>query len=185
MCGLSFDQLPQMSRLRPVQPKVQLTKEFREALEADGADPDVLRESFAAWKQDWPYWEDRDYYFGKDGDYHTPKRGNRAVLRHVHMPPEDPQAWPASSPPLSPEHVDKVASELASWDKAWNLGRAARYRTSSRVLVYVDGGRHGYLLLHLAREPEGHDEVTANARVMERWADIADAFIHFGTVPSA
>ena len=163
-----------------VQPHVQLTKELREALEADGADPEVLLEAFAAWKKDWPRWEDRDYYFGKDGNYHTPKRNNRAVLRHVHMPPEDPKAWPESSPPLSPEQRDKIATELDNWDKLWDRRRGARYRTSSRVLVYVDGGRHGFLLIHLAREPEGHDEVTANARALERWADVADAFIHFG-----
>lgn len=50
------------------------------------------------------------------------------------------------------------------------------------MLVYVDGGRHGYLLLHLAREPDGHDEVTANRQVMEMWADVAETFMHDGTV---
>ena len=46
------------------------------------------------------------------------------------------------------------------------------------MLVYVDGGRHGFLLIHLAREPDGHDEVTASMRLMEMWADVAEAFIH-------
>lgn len=163
-------------------PKVQLTQAFRDALEADGADPDVLLEAFAAWRKDWPYWEDADYEFGKDGDYHTPKRGNKAVLRHVHMPPEDPAVWPEDAPPLSEAQVQKIRRERSNWDKAWDQERAARWRTSSRVLVYVDGGRHGYLLIHLAREPEGHDEVTANKRTMEMWADVAEAFIHDGTV---
>lgn len=163
-------------------PKVQLTQAFRETLEAEGANPDDLADEFAAWKQDWPYWEDRDYYFGKDGDYHTPKRGNRSVLRHVHMPPEDPTAWPDDAPPLSAEKHAKILKERSDWAKNWAWKRAARYRTSSRVLVYVDGGRHGYLLIHLAREPDGHDEVTASKRLMEMWADVADAFIHDGTV---
>lgn len=78
----------------PPLPKVQLTALFRAQLEADGTDPDDLAAYFAGWKQDWPKLEDRDYYFGKDGDYHTPKRNNKAVLRHVHMPPEDPKNWP-------------------------------------------------------------------------------------------
>lgn len=163
-------------------PKVQLTRAFREALEADGADPADLLESFADWKEDWPHWEDADYYFGKDGDYRTPTRGNKAVLRHVHMPPEDPADWPADAPPLSEEKLTKIQWERTNWDKMWGWERAARWRTSSRVLVYVDGGRYGYLLIHLAREPDGHDEVTANMRLMEQWADVADAFIHDGTV---
>lgn len=163
-------------------PKVQLTQAFRSALEADGANSADLADAFAAWKQDWPYWEDRDYYFGKDGDYHTPKRGNRPVLRHVHMPPEDPHDWPADAPPLSEEHLKKIQEERSKWDRLWGWERAARYRTSSRVLVYVDGGRHGFLLIHLAREPDGHDEVTASMRLMEMWADVAEAFIHNGSV---
>jgi hypothetical protein len=161
---------------------VLLAPTFREALLEVGADPEVLIEAFSEWKRDWPTWEDRDYYFGKDGEYHSPRRSNRAVLRHVHMPPEDPAAWPDEGAVLSEEGRAKVAAERVRWDLAWNRRRAARYRTSSRVLVYVDGGPNGYLLLHLAREPDGHDEVVANRRVLERWADIADDFIHFGIV---
>jgi hypothetical protein len=163
-------------------PTVQLTKAFRDALEADGANPDGLADDFAAWRQDWPYWEDRDYYFGKDGDYHTPTRGTKAVLRHVHLPPEDPADWPADAPQLSDQQVQKIVEERRNWKKMWDWKRSARNRTSSRVLVYVDGRRHGYLLIHLAREPDGHDEVTANMQLMEMWADVADAFIHDGTV---
>ncbi len=46
----------------------------------------------------------------------------------------------------------------------------------------IHGARYGYLLIHLAREPDGHDDITANARLMEMWADIAEAFIHDGTI---
>lgn len=171
-----------MASSPPPLPKVQLTALFRAQLEADGTDPDDLAAYFSGWKQNWPKLEDLDYYFGKDGDYHTPKRNNKSVLRHVHMPPEDPKHWPAWAPPLSPEEVAKVKGELDEWDKRWEQRRAARFRTSSRVLVYVDGDRHGYLLLHLAKEPDGHDEATANRHVMEMWADVADAFIHDGAV---
>lgn len=163
-------------------PKVQLTKVFCAALEADGADPDILAEGFAEWKQGWPKFEDSDYYFGKDGDYHTPVRNGKRVLRHVHMPPEDPNTWPADAPPLSHEKRAKILAEIRNWDKMWSLRRAGRFRTSSRVLVYVDGGRHGYLLLHLAREPDGHDATTANTHLMKDMADVAEAFIHDGTI---
>lgn len=170
-----------MATIAPL-PKVQLTKVFRAALEADAADPDTLAEGFAEWKQGWPRFEDSDYYFGKDGDYRALTRNGKRVLRHVHMPPEDPNNWPANEPPLSDVKKAKIQAEIQKWDRMWNLGRAARYRTSSRVLVYVDGGRHGYLLLHLAIEPDGHDETTANKKLMKDMADVAEAFIHDGTI---
>lgn len=102
------------------------------------------------------------------------------------MPPENPLDWPETAPPLTHAQRARIESELKAWDKQWALTEkkqsAARFRVSSRVLVYVDGGRHGYLLLHLAREPDGHDRATSNRRVMALWADIAEAFIHDGTI---
>lgn len=163
-------------------PKVQLTRVFRDVLLAAGANPDDLAQGFAEWKEAWPKWEDRDFYFGKDGDYHTPRRNGEFVLRHVHMPPEDPCNWPDDSPPLAPDQKARIEMEVQEWNKAWKKGRAGRYRVSSRVLVYVDGGRHGYLLLDLAREPDGHDSIPANKAQMERWADIAERFRLDGTV---
>lgn len=163
-------------------PQVQLTQEFREELEAEGADPEVLIEAFAEWKEDWPRFEDGDYFFGKDGQYSSPTRVGKRVLTHVHMPPEDPENWPADAPPLTPAQKAKIEGEVRNWDRMWNLRRAARYRTSSRVLVYVDGGRHGYLLLRLAREPDGHDATTADRQLMNHLADVAEAFIHDGSI---
>ncbi|QHI98237.1 hypothetical protein GT347_09670 [Xylophilus rhododendri] len=170
-------------------PAVQLTKLFRAALIADGANPQVMLAAFADWKTDWPAWEDLDYYFGKDAFYTVPKRSNRSVVRQVHMPPEDPANWPASTSPLSSASRKKIEAELREWNRLWTISErqpgkptSARYRVSSRVLVYVDGGRHGYLLLHLGREPEGHDETTADICTMEMWADVAEAFIHDGTI---
>ena len=167
---------------RAALPKVQLTEVFFAALKADGADPDSLAEAFAEWRQGWPKFENSDYYFGKDGYYRTPVRNRKMVVHHVHMPPENPDAWPAEAPALSAEKRAKIRAEIQQWDKMWDLKRAGRFRTSSRVLVYVDGGRHGYLLLHLAREPDGHDETTDNKRLMNVMADVADAFIHDGTI---
>lgn len=104
------------------------------------------------------------------------------VVHHVHMPPESPDTWPAQTPALPPEKQAKIRAEIQQWDRMWSLKRAARFRTSSRVLVYVDGDRHGYLLLHLAREPDGHDETTANKRLMNEMADVAETFIHNGSI---
>ncbi len=167
---------------KAVLPKVQLTQEFREELEAVGANPDTLAEAFAEWKQGWPKFEDLDYYFGKDGEYHTPTRAGKRVLTHVHMPPEDPDNWPADALPLTPDERTKIEKEIQDWERMWHLRRSARNRTSSRVLVYANGGRHGYLLLRLAREPHGHDETTADKQLMNDLADVAEAFIHDGTI---
>lgn len=163
-------------------PKVQLTAVFRQELVADGADPKSLIDGFAEWKDRWPLFEHAEYYFGKDGEYHSPTRTGKRVLSHVHMTPEDPDNWPANQPPLSKEERVKVLKELEKWDKRWRLKQSARNRTSSRVLVYVDGGRHGYLLLHLAKEPNGHDETTANLQLLHDLADVAEAFIYNGTI---
>lgn len=163
---------------RAALPKVQLTKVFRAALEAEDSDPDILAEAFSKWKQDWPKFRDAEYYFGKDGYYRTPMRNGKPVVMHVHMPPETPD--PRLVPSLAKQA--KILAEIQKWDEKCEQRRHAHYRTSSRVLVYVDGGRHGYLLLHLAREPDGHDETTANKRLMNEMADVAEAFIHNGTI---
>ena len=117
---------------------------------------------------------------------------------HVHMAPDDPADWPADRPPLSLEQYKKIEKELTAWNKLWSITEqnerrgkkigipwnptSARYRTSSRVLVYVDGKRHGYLLLHLGFEPEGHDEATADIKLLRHWEEVAKAFIHDGSI---
>lgn len=184
--------------LKFMAPEVKLTSVFHAALTAAGINQTDLKDAFAAWKTDWPEWEHLDYYFGKDGFYVDQVRGNLTSVRHVHMPPEDPINWPATAPALSPEKFIKIEKELLAWNRQWDLlekserrgiqlGKpwqppSARYRVSSRVLVYVDGGRYGFLLLHLGIEPDGHDEATANKKLLKHWDDVAKAFIYNGTV---
>ncbi len=87
------------------------------------------------------------------------------VLRHVHLPPSNP--------------VD-----LAEWAKAHRRRRGRR--TSNTCLVYAYDKAHGYLLLYIAREPNGHSisdmSVLASARFMNLLADAAEAFIHDGSI---
>jgi hypothetical protein len=86
------------------------------------------------------------------------------VLRHVHLPPAD-------------------AVELAEWSR---LHRRRRKRTSDTCLVYAYDRHHGYLLLYVAWEPNGHAisdmSVPASARLMHQLADAAEAFIQDGSV---
>mgnify|MGYP000291181439 CR=1 FL=1 len=172
-------------------PKVQLTSIFHANLISAGVDQVEIKKINVERKRNWPNWEDLDYYFGKDGFYFDPSGSGNTSVRHVHMPPEDPNDWPLTRPPLSQEKFSKIEKELRDWNRQWaftekavDMGvkpKSARYRVSSRVLVYVDGGRHGFLLLHLGFEPDGHDEATANRRLMKYWDTVAKAFIHDGT----
>jgi len=153
-----------MPRATPVH-KVQLTDLLRESLKAEGLDPDLLAQDFAEWKALGDKGEYSSYYFGKDSDYTRPTRLKKSVLRHVHLPP-------ASDP-----------KEIASWEKVWSKkGR----KTSDTSLVYARDPTHGYLLIYIAREPEGHlfAEMTTpqSKQMMENFADVAEAFIHDGTV---
>jgi hypothetical protein len=145
-------------------PHVQLSDLLYDTFEAEGIDPDVFADEFAAWKALGPTGEFSSYYFGKDGFYIEPKRNGQMVIRHVHLPPSD-------------------TAELAEWSR---LHRRRRMRTSNTCLVYAHDRRHGYLLLYVAREPNGHGisdmRIPASARLMHQFADAADAFIHDGSV---
>lgn len=140
-------------------PSVHTTAVFNKALVKADLNPERFAQAFAAWKEDWPDWEDLDYYFVKDGLYFDRGKDVLTSVRHVHMPPEDPNNWPTGAPPLSVEQRKKVGQELKKWNALWTLTEeaeergkrlsrpwkptSARNRTSSRVLVYVDGNKHG------------------------------------------
>lgn len=144
--------------------KVQFTELLRQNLIDDGLDPDDFAQYFAEWKAEGEAGENLDYYFGKDGFYSVPKRAGRMVLRHVHMLPDDEK-------------------ELAKWDRAWQ--RRSR-KTSDTALIYAYDPAHGFLLMHLAREPQGHTlakmETPESKKFMNQLADVAEAFIFNGDV---
>lgn len=146
-------------------PRVHLTKLLRQALEEDGYDADDFVRYFANWKALGSSGEYSDPYFGKDGEYARPLRDGRRVLRHVHLPPES-----------NPE-------EVAKWDRASK--RCAR-KTSDTSLIYAYDGRHGYLLIYIVREPNGHAFAEMATReckeLMEQLADVASAFLHGGEI---
>jgi hypothetical protein len=144
--------------------KVQLTNLLRQSLIADGLDPDDFAQYFADWKAEGEAGEHLDYYFGKDGFYNAPKREGRRVIKHVHMPPEG-------------------SDDLAKWERAWV--RRSR-KTSDTVLIYAQDPAHGFLLMHLAREPHGHKlakmATLETQKFMNQLADVAEAFIFNGEI---
>lgn len=129
-----------------------------------GLDPDQLIDEFAAWKQRGPAGEYSNYYFGKDAEYSQPVIDGRRVLRHVHLPPND----------------DRRA--LHTWKHAWK--RSSR-RVSDAALVYVDGGRFGYLLIGVLWEPTAHSTARMatieDRELMNNFAETAEQFIFSGT----
>ena len=148
----------------PVPPHVQLSDLLYDTFEEEGLDPDVFADEFQAWKALGPAGEYSNFYFGKDGFYFEPKRHHQMVLRHVHLPPSSPQ-------------------ELAEWSRAH---RRRRRRTSNTCLIYAYDKAHGYLLLFIAREPNGHVisdlRISASVRLLNQLADAAEAFIHDGAI---
>jgi hypothetical protein len=142
-----------------------LTKLLRDSLEDDGFDADHFAVYFGAWKALGPAGEFSDPYFGKDAEYARPVRNGKRVLRHVHLPPE-------SSP-----------VEVSIWNA--NAARCSR-KTSDTSLVYAFDHRHGYLLIYIVREPDGHSLATMatkeSADLMNSFADAAEAFLHDGSI---
>lgn len=154
-------------------PKVQLTALLRRSLLDEGLDPDDFATYFAQWKALGADGEYLDYYFGKDGYYDQPKRTGRRVFRHVHMPPNDTVASDAEGLPEA----------LAKWERNWN--RRQR-KTSDTSLIYAEDPGHGYLLIYIAREPQGHElaqmATPATKTFMNQLADVAEKFIHQGAI---
>lgn len=147
-----------------VPPHVQLSDLLYDTFEEEGLDPDVFADEFQAWKALGAAGEYSSFYFGKDAFYFEPKRRHQMVLRHVHLPPSD-------------------SRQLTEWGRAH---RRRRRRTSNTCLVYAYDKAHGYLLLYIAREPNGHVisdmHIAASVRLMNQLADAAEAFIHDGSV---
>jgi len=76
-----------------------------------------------------------------------------------------------------------VESDLAKWDRAWQLHQARR--TSDRYLFYADGGAHkGFLLIDILNDPGAHDIwKPAYRQMLNAWEGIAEQFIFFGIAP--
>ena len=142
-----------------------MTAMLRRALESEGFDVADFCNLFAEWKTNWPQDEYAFWFFGKDGLYAFPKRQGESVLHHVHLPPEN------------------RAEDLARWNL--QLERLSR-KVSDTALVYTFDPRYGYLLLYVAREPNGHalsDMSTQETHeLMNGLADQAEAFRHGGSV---
>jgi hypothetical protein len=110
--------------------------------------------------------------FGKDCAYTLPKvHGKENILMHVHLMPVK----------------DKV--RFVEWMKRVRSG--AHRKTSNRALVYVEDGTHGILLISILEDTES-PEIGAHSisrmltekdkRIMERFAEIAEAFIMDGKI---
>lgn len=151
--------------MKPGSLKVQVTEMLGDSLRAAGWNPDVLADEFREWKADGAAGEHTSYYYGKDGEYEAPLRNGKRVLRHVHMPPESD------------------AAAKGAWELQW---RRRSRKTSDAALIYAYDPLYGYLLLYFAVEPTAHSLAQMNdahcAELMHLLADIAEAFIHDGTV---
>ena len=121
--------------------------------------------SSSSWKALGAAAEFSDPYFGKDGEYSQPIRNGRRVLRHVHLPPES-----------NPEEVGR-------WDAQAKRGSR---KTSDTSLIYAFDARHGYLLIYVAREPDGHVLSDMGTKetvdLMNNFADVAEAFLFDGSI---
>lgn len=128
--------------------------------------PETLIKEFADWKSRGRAGEDDHYYFGKDGAYDKPRTSTGGyALQHVHIVPlSDPAG-------------------LADWNRKW--AKSHGRRSSDTALVYVDGGRHGYLLLTILWHPDAHAiaemRTPEDKEMMEGLAAVAEQFIHDGS----
>ena len=70
---------------------------------------------------------------------------------------------------------------------AWELAAQNHEpRTSNSVLIYAHDKTHGYLLLHLVREPKGHNFARMlndhDKKTMNALADAAEGFMFNGAI---
>lgn len=151
--------------------KVQVTQLFRDTLNDGEFTADELAQYFSEWKAMGEFGVHRDYYFGKDGFYDKPRSGGRRVLRHVHFAP---------GAPAPNEHPSEA---YLKWELQWKHGGR---KTSDTSLIYAHDPGHGYLLIYMAREPEGHQIArmdTAETRdFMHNLVFAADRFIFNGEI---
>lgn len=144
----------------------QCTVPLSNQLKELGSDAAAFAAEFDAWKATGTEGEYESFLFGKDGAYARPKvDGDQYLLRHVHLVPL------------------KNVVQLSIWKKLW---RRRSRKTSDRVLVYASDTRSNHLLIFILEEPTAHDvammKSEQDTRLMERFAAIAAAFLHDGTV---
>jgi mRNA interferase YafO len=142
------------------------TDALREQLLNLGEDPIAWIDFFQEWKDKGPAGEYNNYFFGKDGAYHSPKlSAPSGKLMHVHLVPI----------------LDTEA--LVAWNRDWK--RRTR-KVSNRVLVYADTRKGDYLLIFVLNEPDAHAianmATTEDAQTMAFFAEVAEAFIFDGSV---
>ena len=144
----------------------QCTAPLCNQLKGLGSDPAVFATEFDAWKSQGGAGEYESFLFGKDGAYTRPKvDGDPYLLRHVHLVPI------------------KDVQKLSLWKRLWRLRSR---KTSDRVLVYASDARGDHLLIFILEEPTAHAVALMKSEedkhLMERFAAIAAAFLHDGTV---
>jgi len=146
--------------------EVKMTDFLKTQFESDGLDHDLFMMFFAQWKSQGEEGEHDSYHFGKDGGYIKPLVNNQAyVLKHVHLMPVLDQ------------------ERKAAWDKAW---KHRSRKTSDRVLIYVDNGLGGFLLIAILPEPDAHriaqQKTPQDRHTMNVCSEIAERFIDNGDV---
>ena len=132
-----------------------------------GESPVEYAKYFAEWKALGPAGECSDWFFGKDGFYKKPLRNRKMVPRHVHLPPKS------------------GTEDARKWDRRAKNGDP---KESNSALVYAEDRTHGYLLMFVALDPHGHKfadlQTSDSVELMGEFCDMAEAFIHDGTVPA-
>lgn len=142
------------------------TEQLREQLLKTSSDVVAFAAEFDAWKALGEKGEYGSFLFGKDGSYARPKVDDKPyLLRHVHLAPI------------------KDVERLTLWQKLWRLRTR---KTSNRVLVYASDSKGNHLLIFILEEPSAHAiaemKSSEDRAVMERFAEIAAAFLHDGTI---
>lgn len=142
---------------------VKITKALKHALEEDRLNSQLFMDLFREWKQSGEF---NSYSFGKDSAYFKPcVDGKQYVLRHVHLVPV----------------FDKT--QLSKWNKGWQFKSR---KTSNRVLIYVDDGKGGFLLIYILSEPDAHEvalmRTQKHKELMEGFAKVAEAFVFDGSI---
>ncbi len=133
---------------------------LRQQLLDIGESPGNWADFFQKWKDQGLTGEYRNYFFGKDSAYHTPKLTSpNDRLMHVHLVPI----------------LDQGA--LVAWEQAW---RRRTRKVSNRVLVYADNRKGEYLLIYVLNEPDAHSiaamQTVEDAETMAFFAQVAEAF---------
>ena len=135
-------------------------------MDALQSDPARFASEFDSWKAQGSAGEFESFLFGKDGAYVRPEvAGEKYRLRHVHLVPL------------------KNPEQLTAWQRLWRFrGR----KTSDRVLVYASNTRGDHLLIFILEEPLAHQialmKTPEDEALMGKFAAIADAFLHDGSV---